>query len=292
MHEDTIEKSIKIAIALTALFFGIEVIGGLISGSLSLLSDAGHMLRDVFGLITTLSAINIAKKIPTKTKTFGYHRLEIFAALFNGLLLFIMSGWILWESYFRLISPRPIESITMFVIALIGLLINLYVASRLHGSHDVNIRSAFTHVLMDTLSSVAVIFASIWIFFTNQTFVDPILGIVIGVFILYSAFMIIKDSVCILLDFTPKDVLFDDVIKDIESVKGVDSVHNVHLWSLCSHINVIDAHIYTTESDMRKIELIKEKIKQKLKKYDIKHTTLEFECQECVREDKVSEVRH
>ena len=292
MHNDAIEKSLKIAIVLTALFFCVEVIGGLISGSLSLLGDAGHMLRDVFGLITTLSAINIAKKIPTKTKTFGYHRLEIFAAFFNGLLLFIMSGWIFWESYFRLLSSKPIESTMMFVIALIGLLINLYVVSRLHGSHDVNIRSAFTHVLTDTLSSVAVIFASIWIFFTNQTSVDPILGIAIGVFILCSAFMIVKDSVCILLDFTPKEVHFDDVIKDIESVRGVNGVHDVHLWSLCSHINVIDAHIYTAESDMRKIELMKEKIKQKLKKYNIKHTTLEFECEECVRDDKVSEVRH
>lgn len=292
MHDDDIEKSLKIAIVLTSIFFGVEIIGGLVSGSISLLGDAGHMFRDIFALVISLSAINIAKKLPTKTKTFGYHRLEIFAAFFNGLLLFGLSGWIFWESYFRLFSPKPIESTVMFVVALIGLLVNVYVAVRLHGSHDVNVRSAFTHVLTDTISSIAVIFASVWMIFTNQTFVDPILGIAIGLFILYPAFTIFRDSVCILLEFTPKDVHFDDVIKDIESVKGVDGVHDVHLWSLCSNVNIIDAHIYTMESNMSKIALIKEEIKRRLEKYNIKHATLEFECEECVRVDRVGEVKH
>ena len=291
MQNNRIEESLKLAIILTSLFFGVEIIGGLVSGSISLLGDAGHMFRDVFALVISLSAINIAKKLPTKKKTFGYHRLEIFSAFFNGLLLFGMSVWIFWEAYSRFFSPKPIESTVMFVVALVGLLVNLYVAVRLHGSHDVNVRSAFMHVFTDTLSSVAVIFASVWIFFTNQTFVDPVLGIAIGVFILYSAFTIIRDSVRILLEFTPKNVHFDRVMKDIESVKGVDEVHNVHLWSLCSNINVIDAHIYTTESDMSRIESMKEEIKQKLRKYNIKHATLEFECEEC-RVEKVGEMKH
>ena len=292
MQDIEIEKSLKIAIVLTSLFFIVEIIGGLVSGSMSLLGDAGHMFRDVFALVISLSAVNIAKKIPTKTKTFGYHRIEIFSAFLNGLLLFGMSGWIFWEAYSRFFSPKPIESTIMFVVALMGLLVNVYVAVKLHGSNDVNIKGAFMHVFTDTLSSIAVIFASIWIFLTNQTVVDPILGIVIGGFILYSAFTLIRDSVRILLEFTPKNVQFDEVIKDIESVKGVDGVHNVHLWSLCSNINIMDAHIYTAESNMSVIELMKEVIKQKLEKYDIKHVTLEFECEECVNVDRSREVKH
>lgn len=292
MDDNKIEKALKIAIILTFIFFVIEIIGGLVSGSISLLGDAGHMFRDVFALILSLSAINIAKKLPTKKKTFGYHRVEIFGAFINGLLLLGMSVWIFWESYHRFFSPKPIESTVMFLVALVGLIINIYVAFQLHGSQDINVRSAFLHVFTDTISSIAVIVASIWIFFTNQTVIDPILGIAIGVLILYSSFSIIKDSIRILLEFTPKNIEFDEVITEIEKVDGVEGVHNVHLWSLCSNINVVDAHIYTTQSSMTKIELIKKDIKQKLKKYDIKHATLEFECERCACRDKIKKIEH
>ena len=292
MQNNNIEKTLKIAILLTSIFFVVEVIGGIISGSLSLLGDAGHMLRDVLALFISLSAINIAKKLPTITKTFGYHRTEIFAALINGVLLIVTSGWIFFEAYKRFFEPKPIESITMFAVALIGLLVNLYVAFKLHGSHDLNVKSAFMHVITDTFSSIAVIFASVWIFFTNQTIIDPILGIVIAVFILFSAFLIMKDSIQILLGFAPKNVDFDGVIKDIENVKGVQSIHNVHLWTLCSNINVIDAHILVNELNMAKIEKIKSKIKKKLEKYNIKHVTLEFECEECIVNDTVKKMKH
>ena len=125
------------------------------------------MFRDVFALILSLSAINIAKNLPSRTKTFGYHRVEIFAAFINGILLLGISLWIFWQAYRGVFAQKPIESVTMFIVALTGLLVNLYVALKLHGSHDINVKSAFTHVLADTLSSVAVIFASIWIFFTG-----------------------------------------------------------------------------------------------------------------------------
>jgi len=292
MESNNIEKSLKIAIALTFIFFVVEVIGAIISGSLSLLGDAGHMFRDVFALFISLSAINIAKRLPTKTKTFGYHRIEILAAFLNGILLIGISGWIFWEAYQRFFAPQPIHSTTMFFVALIGLLVNLYVAVKLHGSPDLNVKSAFLHVLTDALSSVAVIFASIWILLTNQTIIDPILGIAIAVFILFFAFTIISDSIRILLEFTPKDVSFDDVIKDIQSVEGVQGVHDVHLWSLCSNINVIDAHIFTLDPDVLRIETIKKEIKKKLEKYNIKHATLEFEWEECVEDDEIKRVKH
>jgi cobalt-zinc-cadmium efflux system protein len=292
MPENSSEKSLIIAIILTFTFFIVEVIGGFLSGSLALLGDAGHMFRDVFALLLSLSAVKIAKKLPTKTKTFGYHRLEIFAAFLNGLMLIGISCLIFWEAYHRFVAPKPVKSIAMFIVAFIGLLVNLYIARRLHGNQDLNIKSAFLHVLTDTISSAAVIFASIWIFFTGQTIIDPIMSVGIACFVLISALPIIKDTMRILLEFTPKDIDLDEVIADIEKVNGVEGVHNVHLWSLCSNVNIIDAHIFAKETDMLKIEEMKHEIKRRLEKYNIKHATLEFECEECRINLIVKELEH
>jgi len=292
MTGKNVESSLKIAILLTFVFFLVEVIGAWLSGSLSLLGDAGHMLRDVIALLISLSAINIAKKLPTKTRTFGYHRVEVLAALLNGIFLVGMSGWIMLKAYQRILQPAPIEGMTMFAVAFIGLVVNLYVVFKLHGSHDINVRSAFLHVLTDTLSSLAVIIAAIFIIFTNQTIIDPILGIGIALFILLSAYTIIKEALRILLEFTPKDVEIDEVIDDILSVRGVEDVHNIHIWSLCSNINVMDAHILTNEKNIEKLERIKKEIKEKLEKYNIKHVTLEFECEMCANNGKISKMGH
>jgi cobalt-zinc-cadmium efflux system protein len=275
------DESLKLAIALTFLFFLVELAGGIYAGSLALVSDAGHMLRDVLALALSLGAITIARQLPSKGKTFGYHRVEIFAAFINGLLLVAISVLIFWEAYQRFLDPQPVRSTVMITIALLGLFVNLFIAMRLHGSHDVNIQSAFLHVLGDTLSSVAVVAAGIWIFFTGQTIVDPLLSGIIAVIILLSSIAILRETVFILLQYAPKDVSFDEVIRDIESVEGVEGVHNVHLWSLCSHINVLDAHIYSCRHSMEEIEVIKQEIKKRLGKYQIMHSTLEFECEEC-----------
>lgn len=270
----------------------VEIAGGLISGSLSLLGDAGHMLRDVLALVISLSALNISTKLPSKRKTFGFHRVEIFAAFLNGILLVAIGIWILWEAYQRLHSPRPIESTTMLVVALMGLGVNLYVALGLHGSHDLNIKSAFLHVLTDAIFSLGVILAAILIFLTGKTVFDPILSAIIAVVIVFSAIKVLKESVVILLEFAPKDVDFNIVLRDIQQVEGVLGVHNVHIWSLCSNINIIDAHVYTKETDMIKIEKIKSEIKNRLEKHNIKHATLEFECEECILPDKVERIDH
>jgi len=292
MKNNNIEKSLKIVIVLTFVFFVVEVAGALASGSLSLLGDAGHMFRDVFALILSLGAIRIARKLPTKTKTFGFHRIEIFAAFVNGIMLLGICGFILYEAYHRFYTPVAIESTTMLAVAVVGLLVNSYAACRLHGSHDLNVRSAFLHVLTDLISSVAVIIAAVLIFFTDKTIIDPLLSIAIALFILYSASRIIGDSVRILLEFTPKSVDFSEVVGDIEKVRGVRGVHNVHLWSLCSNINVIDAHVFTEETDPVEIEKIKIEIKKNLQKFDIKHTTLEFEYEECADNEEIKELRH
>lgn len=292
MKDKLVENYLKTAIILTCGYFVVEVIGGLVSGSLSLLGDAGHMFRDVVSLSITLSALKIAKKLPSKTRTFGYHRVEILAAFFNGSLLIVISGWIFREAFQRFQNPVPIDSTVMFFTAFIGLVVNVYVAFNLRGSQDINIKSAFLHVFTDALASFAVILASIWIFFTRRMIIDPILGGVIAIFVLFSAFTIIRDSLNILLEFTPKGVDLDELVETIEKIEGVEGIHNIHLWSLCSNLYVMDAHIFTNISTMSDIEKIKAKIKKSLEKYNIKYSTLEFECEECVQKRRVEKMEH
>jgi cobalt-zinc-cadmium efflux system protein len=284
MTQDTTRdyrKSLKIALFITIVFFLVEIAGGLLSGSLALLSDAGHMFSDVLSLVLSLGAMTLALQVPTKERTYGYHRGEIFAAFINSLLLIGVSAGILWEAWQRVVNPAPVQGGLMFIVACIGLVANLAVVFLLHGSHNLNVRSAFLHVAGDAISSVAVIAAAIWITFTGQVIADPVLSAIIAVLIVISAVRILRETVIILLQFTPRSVDFDAVIADMTSVNGVDGVHHVHLWSLCSDINVLDAHVYSCERDVEKIELMKREIKERLKKYRILHSTLEFECEEC-----------
>ncbi|MEI7856767.1 MAG: cation diffusion facilitator family transporter [Methanomicrobiales archaeon] len=274
-------KSMKIALFITFIFFLVEVAGGLLSGSLALISDAGHMFSDLLSLLLSLGAMTLALQLPTKERTYGYHRGEILAAFINSLLLIAVSAGILWEAYQRLLNPAPVQGGLMLIVACIGLAANLGVVFLLHGSHNLNVRSAFLHVVGDTVSSLAVIAAAVWISFTGQVIADPILSGIIAVLIVISAVRILRETLMILLQFTPQSVDFDAVVADVTSVKGVEGVHHVHLWSLCSDINVLDAHVYSCEQDVGKIEQMKLEIKERLKKYRILHSTLEFECNEC-----------
>ncbi|MDO8842470.1 MAG: cation diffusion facilitator family transporter [Methanocalculus sp.] len=284
-------RSIKIALFVTAFFFFVEVAGGLLSGSLALLSDAGHMFSDLLALILSFGAMTLALQLPTKERTYGYHRGEIFAAFINSLLLIGVSFGILWEAYHRLLNPAPVDGGLMLIVACIGLAANVFIVFLLYGSHNLNVRSAFLHVVGDTISSFAVIVAALWISFTGQVMADPILSGIIAILIMISAARIFRETIIILLQFTPQSVDFDAVVADMISVNGVKGVHNVHLWSLCSDINVLDAHVYSCESDMGRNEQIKQEIKERLKKYRILHSTLEFECDECRDCALVEEIR-
>jgi cobalt-zinc-cadmium efflux system protein len=169
----------------------------------------------------------------------------------------------------------------MLVVALAGLAANAYIAYRLHGSRDLNIRSAFLHVIGDALTSLAVIGAAVWIAVTGQTVADPILSGLIAIVILASAARVFREAIGILLQFTPRELDYDRVIREMESVPGVDGVHDVHIWSLSSSIFVLDAHDYSCEHDMTRIDMIKREIKERLESLRILHSTLEFECEEC-----------
>jgi cobalt-zinc-cadmium efflux system protein len=279
-HKDY-RKSLRIALFITAIFFIVELAGGFLSGSLALVSDAGHMFSDILALILSLGAMALASRLPTKEQTYGFHRAEIFAAFINSVLLIAISFVIIWEAYRRALYPEPIQGGLMAIIAVAGLIANFCVVMLLHGSHDLNIRSVFLHVIGDTVSSVAVIIAAVWISFTGFTIIDPVLSVFIAVLIIISALRILRETVTVLLQFTPRSVDFDSVIADMVTVPGVDGVHHVHIWSLCSEIFVLDAHVYSCEQSMKRIEVIKTEIKERLKKYKILHSTLEFECEEC-----------
>lgn len=278
-HDDA--RSLKIALAITVIFLLVELAGGLIAGSLALVSDAGHMFSDVLAFVLSLGAITLAARLPTPQRTYGFRRAEVFAAFANALLLIAVSAGILWEAYLRATSPVPVQGVLMGGVAVAGLIANAAVACILHGSHNLNIRSAFLHVIGDLVSSIAVIAAAAWIAITGQTFVDPLLSAIIAVLIVVSAAGILRETAVILLQFTPRNIDFDAVVADMRSVPGVSGVHHVHLWSLSSDINVLDAHIYSCEQEAGRMEAIKKEIKQRLVKYRIRHSTLEFECEEC-----------
>ena len=275
------KKPLQLALVITALFFIIELAGGLFSGSLALVSDAGHMFSDVLALLLSLGAIALAARLPTKERTYGFLRAEIFAAFINSLLLMAVSGVILWEAYQRFLHPAPIQSGLMGIVAVTGLIANIAVAFLLHGSHNLNVKSVFLHVIGDVVSSVAVIVAAVWIALTGQVIVDPLLSGFIAVLIIASAAGILKETIAVLLQFTPRSVDFDAVVADMTSVEGVEGVHHVHIWSLSSDINVLDAHIYSCEKEVEKIGKMKREIKERLEKYHIHHSTLEVECEEC-----------
>jgi len=279
--DDSIEQSLRIAIILTLVFFLAEVAGGFLSNSLSLLSDAGHMFRDALALLISFSAIRISKRLPTRTKTFGYHRVEIFAALFNSIMLLGISVFIFLEALERIGSPPVIDAPLMFVVAIMGLFINIYIGLRLHGSEDLNVKSAYFHVLSDALSSLMIVIGSIFIHFTGNGAIDPIVSIIIVIVIVISSFGIMRSSIRILLEFTPEGVDLEKLIDDLEGIDEVSDVHNVRLWSICSNINAFDAHFVVGDRTLNDAERIKSSIRIILADHKIQYSTIELECDRC-----------
>ncbi|MBN1785813.1 MAG: cation transporter [Candidatus Methanofastidiosa archaeon] len=276
-----IERSFKIAIVLTFLFFGVEVFGGYYSNSLSLLSDAGHMFRDAFALILSYSALILARKLPTESRTFGYHRVEIFAALANSVLLLLISALIFWEAVSRIGSPPEIDTPVMFSVAVVGLIVNIYIGLKLRGHDDLNVRSAYYHVLSDALSSLIIVVGSILIYVTGKSYFDPIMSMMIIVIIVASSYSIMKPAVRILLEFSPEGIDLEMLISSLEGLEGVRNVHNIRIWSICSNINAFDAHFVIDDQMLHDSEAIKERIREVLHANGILYSTIEFECEQC-----------
>jgi len=278
-----INNNLKTAIILTTFIFFLEFAGGIISNSLALLSDAAHVFMDVVALLLTYGAIRISSHPSNRNVTFGYHRFEIFAALINGLTIIVIVFFIFYEAYGRILDPPAVKGFEVLVIALIGLVVNAWVAIKLHGHHDLNIKGAYLHVIGDALASIAVIAGAVVIIFTGNSVVDPVLSIVIGIMLLYGAFKLVLGSIRILLEFAPKHVDTDTLFEVMMEIEGVKGVHDIHIWSICSNIHAMSAHVLVDRIHVQQTAILINEINRIVsERFQIIHTTLQFECAECV----------
>jgi cobalt-zinc-cadmium efflux system protein len=290
----------------TGLILVAEVIGGLVSGSLALLSDAAHVFMDLFALAISLIALKLAALPPDDQHSFGWHRLEVFAALINGVTLLIISVGIWIEAIQRWLKPVVIKSTEMLVIAFIGLVVNVAVALILgghdhthgtdHDEHfghdktgraparkDLNLNSAFLHVVGDAISSVGVIVAAVLIKFTGVAWVDPLVSILIGCIILVSSYRVLRSSLRILVEGVPEGLSILKINQSIQNLTGVESVHDLHVWSICSGTVALSAHIVLTGAAKTNEFAEMQQIKSVLSdEYQIEHTTIQFEDCPCM----------
>ena len=278
----TLEKRLLLSFTLTLLILFAEVIGGIISKSLALLSDAGHMLTDVFALGLSMIAMRIGRKPSDRRATFGYQRIGLLAAVFNAVSLIVIALFIFYESYHRFLSPTQIHTTTMLIIAGIGLIGNIIIALIIgHGHKDLNIKSAWLHVLGDTLSSVGVIISGIIIYYTGWLYADPVASILIGVIILFGGIRIVKETLTIFLEMTPTGFDAEKIVKEIAVIPGVMGIHNVHLWSPSDRNVAFSAHIWVHDQKLSEIAGLRRTIEEALMAMDIRHIMLQFECAEC-----------
>lgn len=285
-HQHKLQNKFKLALLVTFFVFLVELIGGIWSGSLALLSDAAHVMSDVLSLLISWFAIYLSTRPATSSRTFGYHRAEVFAAFINGVTLIGISGWIFYEAYQRFTSPAPIEVAGMFVVACFGLVANLFILWQLHGhSHgNLNVRSAVLHVVGDTLSSVAVVVGGLFIYWTRWYPIDAILSFLIGGIILFGAFNVTREAVHILLENTPRDTDAYTVAKHLCDLAPVKDVHDMHIWSLCSNYSALSAHIVLDENTTLAHDQILEQINTLLQnQFNINHTTLQLERIACTQ---------
>ena len=244
-------KGLRIAIGITAVILLLEFFGGLATNSLALLSDAGHMLSDVSSLVFSLLAMWLAAKPPTADKHYGYSRVEILAALLNGVTLFVIAGLILFEAVHRFLAPEPVNSLYMMGIAVIGLLANLLSAWALLHQGDVqsniNMRSAYLHVLGDALGSVGAIAAGLLMYFGNWYLADPLISVFVALLILKGAWGVVRQAVHILMEGTPPTINARQVQAQLEQIDGVLNVHDLRIWTITSGIHSLSCHLLVDE---------------------------------------------
>ena len=280
-------KRVQIALALTGTFMLVEVAGGILSGSLALLADAGHMLTDTMALALSAIAFRVSSRPADEKRSYGYQRFQILAAFVNGLSLLVIVGWILFEAVQRILSPSMVMGQTMLIVAAAGLVINIIVFFVLHGGdqENLNMRGAALHVLGDLLGSVAAITAALVILYTGWMPIDPILSIGVALLIFRSAWHLVKRSGHILLEGAPEWLNVDEMqSKIIASNPDVKEIHHVHVWGLTPQHPMLTMHVAFKEIQADTTATIKS-IKELLKKeYGINHSTIEVECDDCADE--------
>ncbi|GGJ96467.1 cadmium, cobalt and zinc/H(+)-K(+) antiporter [Lentibacillus kapialis] len=276
------KKILMISFIIITAFMIVEVIGGFVTNSLALLSDAGHMLSDSISLGVGFAAFVMGEKVANYSKTYGYKRFEILAAVFNGAALIGISLYIFFEAYKRFVNPPEVASAGMLIIATIGLIVNIVVAVVMMRGGDteenLNLRAAFLHVLGDLLGSVGAIIAALLIMLFGFGWADPLASVLVALLVLISGWRVTKDAVHVLMEGTPKSVELDDIIQTIEALPEIVDIHDLHVWSITSGENALSCHAVVDGSlSVNESQQLLETIEHKLEHKGIGHVTIQME---------------
>lgn len=283
-----------LALGLTVAVLIVEVVGGLWTHSLALLSDSAHVFMDIFALGLSYLALRLSAMPADDRHTYGYHRLEVLAALANGVTLVVIAVGIFWEAFVRWNSPEPVRSMEMLWIATAGLAVNVVVALVLRDrphvhdggpahthDQDLNLRSAFLHVVGDAISSVGVIVAAVVISLTGYMWVDPLVSVIIGAIILAGSYRVVRESLHILVEGVPSGLRLNAISQAMETVPGVDNVHDLHIWNICSRHIALSAHVLLAPGHLEKGSQILVDLRSCLNGFGIQHTTIQVESIPC-----------
>ncbi len=278
------ERRLVFSIVLNLLITVAEVVGGVLAGSLALLSDALHNFSDTTSLGISLAARRIAGRAATHEKTFGYKRAEIIGAFVNLVTLLLIAFYLIKEAVERFLDPQPVDGAVMLAVALVGLLANVLTALLLfrEARGSLNIRSAFLHIVADAVSSVGVVLGGVLILVYDVYLVDPILTLLISLYILYHSYQMLRQTVDILMEGTPRHLNLDEVVASVQAIDRVLEMHHLHVWQLDEHETALEAHIVIDRRDLEDLEALKSAVKQRLHDaFGIHHSTLEFEVAPC-----------
>ena len=276
-------RVLQVSLAATFAYIVLLVITGIRAHSLALLSEAGHNVSDFLALLLSLAAVYLGQRPASMRRSYGYSRAGVLAAFVNSLTLVGVAFYIFYEAGRRLYAPENVHPVTMVWAAAAGVAVNGFISALLYkGSDDVNIRSAFVHMLGDALSTAAVIVGGVAILFTGQNWVDPALSFGIGAMILWSSFGIIRETLNILLEGTPRGIDPDDLVFDLKALAGVNDVHDLHIWTIGSGVHALSCHIAIADIPPSESEAILRNVQDRLReKFRIDHTTIQFEHAQC-----------
>lgn len=283
------ERALRFALMLTAGFLIAEVVAGFLTGSLALISDAAHMLTDAAALAIALVAVRIGKRPVDRLRTFGYYRFEILAAAFNAILLFLVAMYIIFEAYQRLNNPQQIESTGMLIVAVVGLCINLISMRLLSIGKDasMNMKGAYLEVWSDMLGSIGVIAGAVIIRYTGWTWVDSVVAVAIGLWVLPRTWSLLKESINILLEGVPEGIALEKIQQAIATMPSVQSLHDLHVWAITSGKVSLTMHVVYTASEIQKDTLLAAIRSMLAEQFDIHHTTVQLEQEPCEQADVV-----
>jgi cobalt-zinc-cadmium efflux system protein len=278
-------RRLALSLIITLLFVFVEIGAGIFANSLALLTDAAHNFTDVLALALSWWALRLTSQPANQEKTYGYHRAGILAALANSTTLVVIALGIFYEAYQRFINPPEVQADVLIGVGVIAVIINVVTALLVQrgAKHDLNIRATFLHLMGDVLSTVGAVIAGVIISFTGWNWLDPLVSVLIGVLILWSAWGIVRESVDILMEGTPTDIDMDAMIQDISTVEGVRGVHDLHVWSITRGLRTLSAHLVTDDLPISEGASIQSGVNEVLyHNYNINHATLQLECDDCM----------